>query len=123
MFRLFLLGLYQSLNHCFSYVCVCFSSLCLHNINNPSLTLFYFTGYSLRHLHDTKVDQRFQSIKNIVYIHLSTSLFSCSCFSFLLLHQNMHVADEKQFQSKTMSWVSLPEVLVSLLVSPLLEPP
>jgi len=123
------LGLYQSLNNCFSYVCVCFSSLCLHNINNPSLALFYFSGYSLRYLHDTKVDQRLQSIENVVCIHQFTSLSFCSCFSFLLLHLNMHVVVEKKIRisnilkSKTLSRVLLLKVLVSLLVSPFLEPP
>ena len=76
-------------------------SVCIPLTTHPSLTLFYFSGYSLRHLHDIKVDQRLQSIENSVCIHLSTSLSFYSCFPFLLLHLNMHSVDEKQFQSPT----------------------
>lgn len=41
------------------------------------------SGYSLRHLHETKVDQRLQSIENAVFISLSSLLSLFFWFRFL----------------------------------------
>ncbi|XP_027333946.1 uncharacterized protein LOC113848547 isoform X2 [Abrus precatorius] len=61
-----------------------------------------FFGYSLRHLHESRVDQRLQSIENAVLVSLSYSPPPLS-LSFLLLSYYMLCsvsADEKPFQSR-----------------------
>jgi len=61
--------------------------------------VFNFVGYTLRHLHDTKVDQRLQSIENAVctYISLILLLFLLS-FASSLYHVFCQVKGNSNLQ-------------------------
>jgi len=87
LFRVLLLGLYQSLNHRFTYVCVCFSYFCLHNINNPSLTLFISQVIPCAIYMTPKLIKGFNLLKKLsvsIYLHLFpfALAFPFSCFTY-----------------------------------------
>jgi hypothetical protein len=48
----------------------------LHNLISLLLIFFDILGYSLRHLHETRVDERLQSIERAVCIYLFIILFA-----------------------------------------------